>query len=813
MEFSKYTDSAINAMSCAQEAAAELNHSFVGSEHLLMGLIKCGDRTSRLLQKHGVTAAAALPYIDTVIGGGRSRFTDSYGNTQSVKRILELALYEAKSFGSELIGTQHILLSVMRERDCMGARILDSLCKSIPLLKKELAEAGASDDEDEDAVNDLFDEAQDAGAGSADEPSPQTQTYTAHIKPQQRKAAGGIRGASSTPVLDAYSRDLTSQAEEDRLDPVIGRDAEIERVILTLCRRSKNNPVLIGEPGVGKTAVAEGLAALIVKGAVPQKLRGCRLLSLDIGAMIAGTKYRGEFEERFKAAVDELIDDPKTILFIDELHTIVGAGASEGSLDASNILKPALARGELRVIGATTIDEYRRYIEKDAALERRFSPILVNEPDAEQTCAILRGLAHKYEAHHGVAIGDEAIKAAVELSIRFMAERRLPDKAIDLIDEAAAAVSIRAAGGNTAKPNEVLLRELETAAAQGDYDLAERLRSRIYGAQNEMAVEGFTAPPMVTAADVEAAVAERTGLDVIAVKNGLDGLEQRLKTRVFGQDGAITQLAATLRRAAAGLADPEKPMGVICFAGQEDTGRELLAVRLAEELFCGSVVRLNGAELMDDGAVYRLAGAPAGYRDSERGGSLTEYVRLHPYSVILIKNCTQCSEGVIELIAKIASEGVVEDGRGYAVSFRSCVVIILVEAQPQKSVGFGMKSGAYSDEAASLARKSLSDSISRSLDSIAVFMPHTAESLTAVASYELSRLAERANKRGINLKFDKDVAEYLAANCGMSAGVIKQLVTAGAEDALSRAILCGSVSSGDAARCSIIDGKYSIERL
>ena len=453
MELSRYTENAINAMSGAQESARSFGHSFVGSEHLLMGIIKCGDNTAKTLVASGITEEAAAPYIDTVVGGGRNIFTDSFGNTQTVKRILELALYEAKSMNSELIDTKHILLSIMRERDSMGARIIDTLCNNKEELRSSLV--SREPDDDEEIVDSPIVSRRD----------------TEFVKP-----ARSVKGRSATPVLDAYSRDLTALAKDGKLDPVIGRETEIARVLQTLCRRTKNNPVLIGDPGVGKSAIVEGIANRIANGTVPDALFGSRILSLDIGAMIAGTKYRGEFEERLKAVIDELTSDESTILFIDEIHTIVGAGAGEGSIDAANIMKPALARGELRAIGATTVDEYRRYIEKDSALERRFTPILVSEPTPEQTRTILFGLRPGYETHHGIKISDDAIDAAVELSVRFIADRQLPDKAIDLMDEACARLRLNSAE----KENVLSIRRRIEAAAEylkAHPDAAHRLLS------------------------------------------------------------------------------------------------------------------------------------------------------------------------------------------------------------------------------------------------------------------------------------------------------------------------------------------------
>lgn len=529
MDLSKYTQEAVTALSEAQNAANSFGHSFVGSEHLLIGLIRSGDLTSRLLIGAGVTEDAATPYIDSVVGKGRNIFTDSFGNTKNVKHILELSLYEAKSEGKRLVDTNHILLSIMRERDSIGSRIIEALCRDRETLRRALIngdEAAFNDRKDEDAV-------------------PYAPLY------ETKFAAERFFGNSSTPVIDAYSRDLTSLAAEGKLDPVIGRDAEIEKVLTTLCRRTKSDPVLIGDPGVGKTAVAEGVAQRIVSGDVPSKLKGSRLLSLDLAAMIAGTKFRGEFEERLKAVITEASENTDVILFIDEIHNIVGAGSGEGSLDAANIMKPALARGELRAIGAATTAEYRKYIEKDSALERRFTPILISEPTPEQAVDILSGIKDRYEKHHGVRISTEAINSAVDLSIRFFADRALPDKAIDLIDEACAKARMKAIKHDDA--------------------------------------------PEITKAEIIGVIAERTGTDAETLlgRGRYNDLEAKLSESIFGQKKALDRITAVLKKSFAGLSDSDRPLASFIFAGKTGIGKETTAVRLSDALFGGSYVRTN----------------------------------------------------------------------------------------------------------------------------------------------------------------------------------------------------------------------------
>ena len=762
MEFDRYTESAIRALSGAQEAARSFGHSFVGSEHLLMGLIECGDRISSALISCGVTKENAAPYVDTVIGGGRNVFTDSFGNTLIVRRILELALYEAKSAGESLIDTAHILLSIMRERDSLGARIIDDLCTDRDKLRALIL--GIPDEKE-------------------DEEAPKETTAERPARLPQRRASSG-----KTPVLDSFSRDLTALAREGKLDPVIGREGEIARVIQTLCRRTKNNPVLIGEPGVGKSAIAEGLAIKLAEGSAPAPLLDSRILSMDLGAMIAGTKYRGEFEERLKAALDELTENEDVILFIDELHTIVGAGAGEGSVDAANIMKPALARGELRVIGATTVDEYRTYIEKDAALERRFSPIFVAEPTVNQAKQILFGLRSRYEKHHGVRIEDTAIDAAVELSERFIADRNLPDKAIDLMDEACSRVRLR-------KTEELgaagIRKRMESAAERGDYALAEKLREELNNASEETGEM-----PSVTEEDIAAVITDRTGIDARAMRDPewLRDVENRLEEAVFGQDKAIKQVASVLRRSAAGLNDSARPFASFILAGPKETGKKTLVGRLAEAAFNNSVIRLNGA--------------PAGYKDSERGGELTEFARLHPISVIMVSNAESCSEKVFSLISEILLTGILRDGRGRTVSFRNCVIMLLVDTE-ERSMGFGRSSD--SAVSAELSRKLPLSFISLA-DAVVPFEKLTDEALLKVAGKALDSLSERAKRRRIELEFTDNLVQAIADLSGGNAGNVSRLVSMYVEDAVSLALINGEIKPGDRALCGHEGGSYFVRK-
>ena len=775
MELKNYTENAIKALSLAQEAARSFGHGFVGSEHLLLGLISCGDGTSAALIQNGVTREAASPYVDTLIGGGRNVFTDSFGNTQSVKRILELSLYEAKSQGLDLIDTRHMLLSVMRERDSLGARIISTLCRDADALRASLNNAPEWDEQDE--------------------PEQDADRYT---EPAFAKSSPR-RGAGRTPVLDAYTQDLTALAEKGALDPVIGREAEIERVLTALCRRTKNNAVLIGEPGVGKSAIVEGLAQRIVAGSVPGRLASARIVSLDLGSMIAGTKYRGEFEERLKAAIDELKSDENLILFIDEIHTIVGAGAGEGSVDAANILKPALARGELRVIGATTIDEYRKYFEKDAALERRFSPILVSEPDTEQTMAILYGLRSGYEKHHGVTISDSAIEAAAELSVKYIADRRLPDKAIDLLDEACAITRIER-GEDGAR----IRSRMERAATDGDFELAASLRDQLRGG-----AAGET--PCVTRDSVCAAVSKRTGLDLSAASmaDRFARLEGDILSTFYGQDSAVRELCALLRRAAAGLADATRPFASFILAGPEHSGKKTLVGRLADAAFNGSVIRLNGEEYSDELSAARLTGLPAGLSEQAGGGLLTEFIRLHPVSVIMVFNADACSPKLMNALSGALVSGVIADAAGREYSLRNCVIALLTDVGSAHTVGFASGAGS--------ASRSLSGRLPASLTSLADAVVFTqkpdGDSMRRITQSLLASLASRAERKHISLAFDKSAVDAVVSASDGSPAMAERIISVFAEGSLSLAMLEGAALPGDSVECFFENGEYKIRKV
>ncbi len=632
-----YTDSAQSVLSLAREAANELHHGFIGSEHILLGLIRAQGTANKLLSSFGMTDGIALPYIDTFIGTGSQRFTDSLGYTRNAKKVLELALYEAKACGEAAIETKHILSALLRERECFGARILEYAGVDTEQLKKALRSESVSDEDEEENEE-------------ADEENQFTEDELKKEKLREEKLPKTEkRAAEGASVLSRFAVDLVKEAKRGRIDPLIGCENELDRLITILLRRSKNNPVLVGNPGVGKSAIVEGLAALIAEGRVPAELKNVNLMSLDMGSVIAGTKYRGEFEERLKAILDELSND--VILFIDEIHTIVGAGAGEGSVDAANIMKPALARGGMRIIGATTLDEYAKYIEKDAALERRFSKITVNEPSEDEAFAILKGIKSKYERHHGVTFTDEALRSCVSLSVRCMPERFLPDKAIDLMDEAASHARLNSCGS---KP----VVDGEKVAA-----VAELLTG--------IPKENLTGDGM-----------ER-----------LTMLEKSLSDRIFGQNEAISVISRAIRSSAAGLSSTRKPHCSILIAGASGTGKTSLAYALAGAIFPkeDAVLRFDMNDFREAEKLPTLIGSPTGYRDSDEGGRLTEAVRRKPYALVLLENIDSACQDVRNIVLSMLKTGIMTDGRGRSVSFRNNIIVMTMNigAAKSRTAGFG----------------------------------------------------------------------------------------------------------------------------
>jgi ATP-dependent Clp protease ATP-binding subunit ClpC len=679
--FDKFTDRARKVLTLAQDEAQRFNHNYIGTEHLLLGLVREGEGVAaRVLENMNVELSKVRTAVEFIIGRGDRPVVGEVGLTPRAKRVIELAIDEARRLGHNYIGTEHLLLGLVREGEGIAAGVLESLGVNLDKVRHQVIHV--------------------LSQGSAASPTPET------------------KRPSKTPTLDQLGINLTEAARAGKLDPVIGREKEIERVIQILSRRTKNNPALIGEPGVGKTAIAEGLAHRIVSGDVPETLAGKRVLTLDIGSLVAGTKYRGEFEERLKKIIEELRSSNDSVLFIDELHTLVGAGAAEGAIDAANILKPPLSRGELQCIGATTLDEYRKYIEKDAALERRFQPVMVEEPSVDDAIDILFGIRSRYEDHHKVKISDEAVRAAVNLSVRYVADRALPDKAIDLIDEAGSRVRLR----NASAPPSIkeAQRELEgvtvqkdEAIASQDYEAAARLRDeetqgkeRIEQMRAAWLEEAAKEVPVVTEEEIAQVVSMWTGIPVIRISaeesERLLNMEEALHKRVIGQQEAIDIISKAVRRARAGLKDPKRPIGSFIFMGPTGVGKTELAKALAEFMFGSedALVKVDMSEFMERHNVSRLVGAPPGYVGYDEGGQLTEAVRRKSYSVILLDEIEKAHPEVFNILLQILEDGHLTDAKGRRVDFRNTIIIMTSNVgaqQIQKDTSMGFRVGGAED--------------------------------------------------------------------------------------------------------------------
>jgi len=820
MNENKFSPRAEEALRLAQESAEEMGHGYVGSEHLLLGLMQEEEGIAhRVLTEFGLTEDMIRGIISRSVGTGVTA-APSQGLTPRAKSVVELAVSEAMRSGSGYIGTEHLLMGLLREGNNMGLRILRTVGvdprKMYSSIAKKLNEAPKM-----------------SGASGAGSP----------VQSDAAKKGGG-------KTLAEFTRDLTEAARSGKLDPVIGRDKEIQRVIQILSRRTKNNPALIGEPGVGKTAIAEGLAQRIASGDVPEELLDKRLLSLDLSGMVAGTKYRGEFEERIKNALDEVKKAGNVILFIDELHTIVGAGSAEGAVDAANIIKPALGRGEIRVIGATTLDEYRRYIEKDAALERRFQPVTVGEPTQEATVEILKGLRDKYEAHHKLTITDEAIDAAVALSSRYINDRFLPDKAIDLMDEAASRVRMDA---ESASPDlkaleekiAALHREKEEAVTAQDFEKAAQLRDieKNYEEQVDIERENWrrklsTNRGSVKAEDIAKVVSGWTGIPVTRLTEGesqrLLKLEDVLHQRVVGQDEAVSDIAKAIRRSRVGLKDPKRPIGSFLFLGPTGVGKTELCKTLAEAMFGdeNAMIRIDMSEYMERHTVSRLVGSPPGYVGHEEGGQLTEKVRRKPYSVVLFDEIEKAHEDVWNILLQILEDGIVTDSQGRRVDFKNTIIVMTsnlgarnITSQVGK-LGFdgGDKDKAESEEkhfeqvkeaVMAEVRRTFRPEFLNRIDETVVFRPLTEENIREIAKRMLANTAKRMAQQGITLE-PADEAVAVLAKDGFDpqygARPLRRAIQNEVEDAVAEQMLAGKLRSGDTARICLKDGKVAIEK-
>ncbi|MCH7488808.1 MAG: ATP-dependent Clp protease ATP-binding subunit, partial [Chloroflexi bacterium] len=655
--FDKFTERARRVLTLAQEEAQRFNHNYIGTEHLLLGLVREGDGVAaKVLSNLGVELSKVRSAVEFIIGRGDRATVGEIGLTPRAKKVIELAVDEARRLSHHYIGTEHLLLGLVREGEGIAASVLESLGVNLERVRAE------------------------------------TTRILSQSVPQS--SGSGARSSTRTPTVDQLGMDLTSAARQGKLDPIVGRNTEIERMIQILSRRTKNNPILIGEPGVGKTAIVEGLAHRIVAGDVPETLQGKRLVTLDIGGLVAGTKYRGEFEERLKKVIEELKNAGNCVLFIDEMHMLVGAGAAEGAVDAANILKPSLARGELQCIGATTLDEFRKYIEKDAALERRLQPVLVEEPSVEDSIEILHGIKERYEEHHKLTISDEALKAAVDLAARYIGDRFLPDKAIDLMDEASSRVRIKRSSTppslkEALRGLESLRKEKDSAISSQQYEFAAELRDRevklqekLEHLEEELGSDGESEAPVVGAEDIADVVSMWTGIPVTRIaseeQERLLHMEDALHNSVMGQDEAITAISKAVRRSRAGLKDPKRPIGVFMFMGPTGVGKTYLPKMLAEFMFGSqdSLIRLDMSEFMEKHNVSRLVGAPPGYIGYDDGGQLTDTVRRKSYCLILLDEIEKAHPDVFNILLQIFDDGHLTDAKGRKVDFRNTIIVM-----------------------------------------------------------------------------------------------------------------------------------------
>ena len=817
MSENKFTPRAEEVLRLSQEAAEEMGHGYVGSEHLLLGLIREEEGIAhRVLSEYGVTDEMVCDVLQRSVGKGLSGAAPSQGLTPRAKSVVELAVSEAARMGSSYIGTEHLLMGILREGGNMALRILRTMGVDPKKMYSSIVKK----------LNDT------------------PHTVTSGVSAANRESD------KKNKTLAEFTRDLTEAARTGKLDPVIGRDKEIQRVIQILSRRTKNNPVLIGEPGVGKTAIAEGLAERIVSGDVPEELLDKKLLSLDLSGMVAGTKYRGEFEERIKNTLAEVKKAGNVILFIDELHTIVGAGSAEGAVDAANIIKPALGRGEIRVIGATTLNEYRKYIEKDAALERRFQPVTVGEPTPEATLEILKGLRDRYEAHHKLTITDEALDAAVQLSKRYIGDRFLPDKAIDLMDEAASQVRMTAeASSPDLKALEekiaALHREKSEAVTAQDFEKAAQLRDIEKNYQEQVEIERDNWRKQmaqnrgsVTADDVAKVVAGWTGIPVTRLTEDesmrLLKLEEKLHQRVVGQDEAVNAVAKAIRRSRVGLKDPKRPIGSFLFLGPTGVGKTELCKTLAEAMFGdeNAMVRIDMSEYMEKHTVSRLVGSPPGYVGHEEGGQLTEKVRRKPYSVVLFDEIEKAHEDVWNILLQILEDGIVTDSQGRKVDFKNTIIVMTSNVGAKNitadaaRLGFdgGDKDEKESEEAhfgrirdavmADLKRTFRPEFLNR-IDEIIVFRQLTEDNIRQIARRMLDVTGARMAQQGITLEADDDAVAELARDGfdpQYGARPLRRAIQSMVEDAVAEKMLEGELKSGDTAHVRLKDDKVVIEK-
>lgn len=810
--FSNFTEKSRDALRLAHDAACEMGHGYVGSEHLLLGLLREGSGVAaKALSAAGITDDSVTAKIREAIGFSESLdMQTELSLTPRSKRILEFAAMEARRLGHNYIGTEHILMAIIRDGNGVAAQILASSGINLGDFYRN-------------TLNSIDNET---------------------FSPNSVSQKASHSTARNTPTLDQFGRDLTALAREDKFDPVIGRDKEIERIIQILSRRTKNNPCLIGEPGVGKTAAVEGLAQKIATGDVPESLKNKRLVAVDLSSMVAGAKYRGEFEERLKKAVEEVMTAGDVILFIDEIHTIVGAGSAEGAIDASNILKPSLARGELQLIGATTLNEYKKYIEKDAALERRFQPVIVGEPSIEETCGILAGIRDKYEAHHGVKITDEALEAAAKLSARYITDRFLPDKAIDLIDEAASKKKLSTLTEPNSLKNieaelEKISKEKQEAITAQDFEKAAELRDKerelneAAKKEKENWHETSTSNDLtVTAEDISDIISSWTNIPVKKLaeeeSERLKNLEKTLHMRVIGQDEAVSAVAKAIRRGRAGLKDPKRPIGSFLFLGPTGVGKTELSKALADTMFASedSMIRVDMSEYMEKHSVSKFIGSPPGYVGFEEGGQLTEKIRKHPYSVILFDEIEKAHPDVFNIMLQILDDGILTDAQGRKVDFRNTVIIMTSNLGAKNILNTASKLGFASQEDSSAnedenIKNKVMEEVKRTfkpeflnrIDDIIVFKRLTEADIKNITLLMLDNLKKRLAANGITVEFTEDAVALIAKN-GFDpvygARPLRRAIQSSIEDMLSEEIIDGKVKDGDNITVGVTDGKFTI---
>jgi ATP-dependent Clp protease ATP-binding subunit ClpC len=777
-------------LALSQEEAIRIGHNNIGTEHILLGLVREGEGiAAKALLALGLSPEKIQKEVEALIGRG-TEVAQTVHYTPRAKKVIELSMDEARKLGHSYVGTEHILLGLIREGEGVAARVLNNLGVSLNKARQQVLQLLGSNE-----------------------------SSSGH--------QGGAAANANTPTLDSLARDLTAIAREGRLDPVIGRSKEIQRVIEVLSRRTKNNPVLIGEPGVGKTAIAEGLAQQIINNEVPETLRDKRVMTLDMGTVVAGTKYRGEFEDRLKKVMDEIRQAANIILFIDELHTLIGAGGAEGAIDASNILKPSLARGELQCIGATTLDEYRKYIEKDAALERRFQPIQVDEPSAEESVQILKGLRDRYEAHHRVSITDDAIEAAVKFSDRYITDRFLPDKAIDLIDEAASKVRLRS---YTAPPNlkeleqklEGVRKEKDAAVQSQEFEKAaslrdteQRLREQLEDTKRQWKEKQGTENSEVTVEDIANVVSTWTRIPVSKLAqtetDKLLNLENILHDRLIGQEEAVVAVAKAVRRARAGLKDPKRPIGSFIFLGPTGVGKTELARALAESMFGDedAMIRIDMSEYMEKHSTSRLVGSPPGYVGYEEGGQLTEKVRRKPYSVILLDEVEKAHPDVFNILLQVLEDGRLTDSKGRTVDFRNTIVIMTSNVGADalkrgKHLGFNVQdeNTQYKDMKGRVMeelKKSFRPEFLNRIDEMIVFHPLEKKHIKEIVILMLNQLKKRLVEQEIDLELT-DIAVEQIADKGFDpeygARPLRRAIQKHVEDRLSEELLKGTIEKG-----------------